>query len=488
MEDDNRYWEILLTVTSDFVLIVNSDYSIKKINPAAENFFAVSNKSATDINIFEFFARKNIAMPFGGDYDHKPIDITISYTSWIAPMEYHKLHWYVSTIENKTHDEKTILMVAKLVSNEEIHFFSKHFNQLVDCVPGSVYWKDADGRYLGCNKFMVETAGVASVDDIVGKTDFDLWPEQAQRIYDNDKMVMKKNELLLAEEEINISSEDKMYFSSIKIPLKNGDDIIGVIGSSMDITRLKKTEIKLTESNEALKAANDIKAEFIKNMSHDVRTPFMGILGIAEHLLDEENDPVKIKELGYIIESGKKLLAFFNSILSVMQKDHVLTYTKFEKFQVRKLLNDTKKIIEPVAYINGLKILIDVEAKVPQIILGDSAKIQQILLNLIGNAIKFTEKGHVKVYVGIIEESNDNILLEFIIEDTGVGIPKDKYEFIFEKFNRLSSVYKGKIKGLGLGLHIVKQLVEELQGEISVESRINYGSKFKCILPFRHQK
>ena len=371
---------------------------------------------------------------------------------------------------------------------EREHSVAKNLSQLIDCIPGSLYWKDSEGRYLGCNMFMVKTAGLKSLNEIIGKTDFELWPTNAKKIRENDVSVMESNKPIFLEEKIRIHSGEIMYFASNKVPLTDElDNVVGIICNSLDITKLKKTEKELKEAKEKAELSDSAKSIFIQNMQHDIRTPFAGIFGFTKILADQETNIKKKHFLQDIATSAKELLDYCDNILDFSKIEHGTAPILEAFFDIRKIANSVAEIESIAAMHKKLNLSITYDDKIPKAVVGDPQRLKRILLNLVSNAIKFTGSGKVTVSIKLATLNNTKrtCIIKFIICDTGIGIPVDKQHIIYEKFVRCTSSNKGIYKGQGLGLSIVKQLIEELDGDIHLKSEVGKGATFTFLLPFK---
>lgn len=325
---------------------------------------------------------------------------------------------------------------------------------------GNVYWKDKKGRYLGCNDAYAEMIGLYSPGDIVGKTDRELFQdklgeEQLAVIVDIDQTVMTQGaERTLEEIGVDKYGRLAMYMTK-KVPMRDSSNsVIGLVGTSLDITKQRQAEIA--------------KLEFLRNMSHDIMTPFTGILGISSVLYEEENDPDKKVHLKYLIQSSDRLLQLFKQILEVAELGG--RQLKLEQFNIEEIITETVEMVSASANHKGLSLQIEC----PNVVItSDKLRVARILLNLLGNAVKFTETGFVRVCVTYSPH------LTISVEDTGPGIPADKLDVIFEKFRKLTESGKHRnFMGSGIGLYIAKQFALELGGDISVESVVGKGSKF----------
>ncbi len=201
------------------------------------------------------------------------------------------------------------------IKKEHHYNFSKkdYFDYLLTLTPSSVYWKDLNGVYLGCNLSMLDMVGLSSIQEVIGKTDYDLpWRESAEILQEHDQEVIKSKRLHSFEEFGMLSDGNVITMICNKMPLINkSGEIIGIIGSSIDISRLKKTEVDLKSAKEAAEAASHAKTEFLENMRHDIRTPLSGIVGCARIIQSQPNDPEKVSEYAEdLIQSSGALLNF----------------------------------------------------------------------------------------------------------------------------------------------------------------------------------
>jgi signal transduction histidine kinase len=301
----------------------------------------------------------------------------------------------------------------------------------------------------------------------------------------NDKEVMRLGKARRGEEQITSKTGKVFTFMVIKVPLRDEDgNIIGTVGNSIDITNQKKAEKDLIKAKEQAEEANLSKANFLATVSHELRTPLNGILGISDILSRETLSPSQKELIKDIQTSGKNLLELVNDILDFSKLEIGKMVLEVKPFNPKKLVQDIiANIMHQIAN-KEIKILAKYDAEVPDEVLGDQLRTMQILVNLIGNSIKFTEKGHIKIKVVLTSKTNNRAVIDFVIQDTGIGIPKNKLNKIFDRFMQVEAKYNRRFGGVGLGLSICKQLVEMMEGDISVRSKLNRGSEFKVTIPF----
>jgi signal transduction histidine kinase len=242
--------------------------------------------------------------------------------------------------------------------------------------------------------------------------------------------------------------------------------------------RVTERTAELAASKEMAEAASRVKSEFMANMSHEFRTPMNGIMGMIDLALDTERDSERCDYLQAARSSAAALMTVISDILDFSKLDAHQLDLRCVQFSVVDCLATALQTLGETAGQKGLTIVSDVGRSVPQTLVGDPVRMGQILLNLVGNAIKFTERGQVAVRVETKSETNEKIALHFSVSDTGTGIPPEKQEMIFERFTQGDMSTTRKHGGLGLGLTICSQLVKEMGGRIWVESEIGVGSTF----------
>ncbi|MDA0759773.1 MAG: response regulator, partial [Proteobacteria bacterium] len=302
---------------------------------------------------------------------------------------------------------------------------------------------------------------------------------------ETDLLVMNSKKSVTREEESKISGSDKVsIFLSKKAPLYNKkNEVVGILGVSFDISDRKLMEANLEEARINAEAASQAKTEFLANMRHDIRTPLSGIVGFSEILKSEVSDP-RIKEYAdNLIASSHALLGLMDEVLEAIKVSSGERPLLKKKFSLEVTLTSITQLYAAKAAEKKLDLSLSLDANLPQFVIGDKIRFHRIALELVGNALNFTAVGHVIIQVELAKQEQQALVIRLTVSDTGMGIPKDKQQDIYVQFKRLTPSYQGIYKGAGLGLSIVKQFIDELGGEIYVDSGSGKGTVFTCLIP-----
>ena len=359
---------------------------------------------------------------------------------------------------------------------------------IIDSLPGHIYWKDKNFVFQGCNLLQAQSAGFTNQKAMIGKTDFDMpWHDKAAELQEMDQLVMQTRQSITREEKSQLAGSDHTStFLSKKTPLFNKKgEVTGILGISFDITDRKKLEDDIKIAKELAEKANLAKTRFLENMRHDIRTPLTGIVGFADIMKTETTEP-KFKEYAEnLVASSHALLDLLDEVLEAIRVSSGEIPMLRRKYDLRQTLQSIVELNRAKAKQKKIDLTFEFDTTIPQYVVGDKIRLHRIALELVANALNFTDVGHVKLSIILAKRENNTLIIKLVVEDTGIGIPQDKQQDLYLQFNRLTPSYAGIYSGAGLGLSVIKQFIDELKGEIYVDSALGKGSTFTCVLPIQ---
>ncbi|MGM0370685.1 MAG: response regulator [Bacillota bacterium] len=369
------------------------------------------------------------------------------------------------------------------------------FQQLISTAPDCIFIKDKQGRYQLANRALQELLGLKEAD-ILGSTDCELSSNREDDIFFEANLEsLDKEEQLIDEEKIMDSDGNQKWFQ-IKKTTVDYQGARCLLGIARDITERKEAErkleqytmdmelknIDLEEARNQAKQALQAKSEFLATMSHEIRTPMNSIIGMAELLLETDLNSKQKKYVDIFQSAGDNLLALINDILDLSKIEAGKIELEEKTFNLANIVESVAEMMAIKAYEKGLELPCRISSQIPNCLIGDESRLRQILINLIGNAIKFTAEGEVLIQVDLLNEIDSagetEVKLIFEVTDTGIGISQEKQDKIFSSFTQADSSKTREYGGTGLGLTISEKLVDLMDGDIWVESQPEMGSSF----------
>lgn len=370
-------------------------------------------------------------------------------------------------------------------ANERLAHERDLLHLLLDHIPDRIYFKDEHSRFVRISRAMAEYFNLADPEQAVGKWDFDFFTEEhAGQAYADEQRILRTGQPIIGlVEKETLPGGGVRWVTSTKMPARGRHgNTIGTFGISRDITTLKQAEAELRQAKEAAEAASRAKSEFLASMSHELRTPLNSIIGFANILLKNKEATLNAAQLNFlerIQANGKHLLALINEILDLSKIEAQKMELHLGQTDLDALIRETLAQHEALVREKPIQLLAEVPACVAPLE-TDADKLKQVLINLLGNALKFTERG--SIVVRLVTDPANHRPLRLEVRDTGIGIPKEKLGLIFDAFSQAEAGTSRKYGGTGLGLTISRALCHLMGYRIEVSSEVGRGSVFSVVL------
>lgn len=374
---------------------------------------------------------------------------------------------------------------------------------ILDSIPDIIFYKNLEGVYLGCNAAFARFVGM-NCSGIIGSSDYDLFDRKLADFFrENDQLMLEQGETRHNAEWIDYPDGRRVLVDTVKSPLKDAEGrIIGIIGISRDITDRKKAEdewrqnnlvldqamIKANQMAEQSESASMAKDMFLAHMSHEIRTPLNGVIGMTRLMLNTSLTDKQRRYAEVAKTSAESLLAIVNGILDFSKIGAGKLDIEHIRFSIDDVINGALNSFSDSAAKKDIQIHAAIDPSIPNWLMGDPMRLSQILNNLMSNAIKFTDAGHIHLSVDIRYLDSRSVAINFAVRDSGIGIIEEHLSHIFDAFGQADKSTTRVFGGTGLGLTICKQLCEMMGGRIRVESTFGKGCVFSFVLPFELAK
>lgn len=484
-----KRYQVLSQEGRDIIMFIETDGKIIDVNEAAINAYGYTRDEFNKLTVFDlrepdFFLREQIdkAESEGISFTtkHKRKDGTfmnVEVNSKGATIGGKRV--LLSIIRDITEREK-----AKDELRESQAKYKSLFLNMKDAFAFlKIIFNEnnvpVDLEYIEVNRSFEEMYSIRN-EEIVGSRILDVFPNTA-----NIFMDIVRNHYIKYKNLDNIPIREYYSFKGMWVVVSVNSPIEGYIVQTIrDVTYRKSAEISLNQAKEAAEQANKAKSEFLANMSHEIRTPLNGIVGMVDLTLLTELNEEQEENLMIVKSCSNSLLKVINDILDFSKMEAGKLIIEHINFDIKALVEEIIKSHSPRAIAKGVELNYAFSSTIPQYLIGDPNRLQQILNNLINNAIKFTESGEVWVKVKLLNNSENNVEIQFAVEDSGIGISKENIARIFESFSQVDGSFTRRFGGTGLGLAISKQLSERMGGRLWVKSEDGVGSKFNVTLKF----
>jgi PAS domain S-box-containing protein len=470
-----KEWEATFDAISDLILLTDASGRIIRCNKATVAKLETNFKSVIGRSIEEVFP--GVIEPELGKTTTKTQ--VLSLPSSIGWFEVNGFPFQIAENQQGTiyifHD-----VTQRKRAEAEIQRQKQFFEGVFQNSPVAIVTLDLNGHIVACNPAFEQLFGYQQVQVLGMKVDDLITPDDQREKAQEFNRRVKSGEIIHSVGRRKTASGDQIDVEIFNVPVTVNGEELGILGLYHDITELVTARRKAEEAGLA-------KSEFLANMSHEIRTPLNGIIGMLSLALDTNLTEEQVEYLTTSLESAESLLTLLNDSLDLAKIEAGKMELEIFDFNLRDVLENIAASQAQRAASKGIELSLLIPADTPVMLKGDANRLRQILINLVGNAVKFTERGEVVIQVKKISESGSQVNLGFYVRDTGIGIPPERQAAIFERFSQGDVYIRRKYGGTGLGLSISAQLVNLLGGQITLNSQEGVGSTFSFNVPFIKQ-
>jgi len=499
LKDREARYRLLAENATDLIWTADLQMRLTYMSPSVERLLGYTAEEAMAMPLQSFLPSSSYqqALSVLNDELSKVTAVPIGRTTMLELQIHRKDGTAIWTETNATwlrHDDgriSGILGVTRDIAErkkieDELRKSEEKFRLLTENVNDVIWIRDLDLKVTYVSRAVEKIMGYTPEEEMTHTTDQIMTPESYQRISQMlaEAMAREKagevvQEPYIIDVEVICKDGSTRWLEVSMNWLRNAEGRAeGIIGISRDVSERKQVELELRRAEELADQANQAKSQFLANVSHEIRTPMNGVLGMVELLKTTRLDDEQLDYVNTIQGSAESLLEIINDILDISKIEAGRMKLRAEGFDLADCLDEVKGILEYSAANKGLVFTVHYNA--PRRVIGDKTRIRQILMNLVGNAIKFTEKGGITVRADYQPQAGH---FRIAVSDTGIGIPENQQKIIFESFRQVDGGVSRKYEGTGLGLTIAKNMTELMGGHIELESREGRGTTFTVVLP-----
>ena len=503
MNAESNYARSLIEASLDPLVTINTEGKITDMNQALANITGFSREKLTGTDFFDYFTEPQMAREVYQEVFAKGSMADLPLTLRHKDGKLTDVLFNGSVYKDDHGNVLGVVIVARDVTAQKL--LSKYSLSLIEASLDPLVTINTEGKITDMNEALVNITGLTR-EQLTGTDFLDYFtePQMAREVYEDVFANGSVADSPLTLRHKGGKLTDVLFNGSVY--RDDHGNVLGVVIVARDVTEQKRLTKELTEAivfaelatsfaedekikaeKATLTAENAVKAkqQFLSNMSHEIRTPMNAIIGFTKVVLKTELTAKQKEYLTAIKMSGDALIVLINDILDLAKVDAgKMTFEKVP-FRMSLSLSAMLHLFETKIQEKNLELVKQYDSRIPDVLVGDPVRLHQIILNLVSNAVKFTNTGTITVIVQLLKEDDVNVQIEFAVSDTGIGIPNNKIEKIFENFQQASSGTSRIYGGTGLGLAIVKQLVETQGGSIGVKSTLDQGSTFSFVLTFQ---
>lgn len=506
LRESEARWRSVSVMAQDAIIMIDNDEKVLLWNPAATTLFGYSAEEAIGQSLHAMILPEHLRADFLSGFTQfratgqgNAIGKTLELPARRKEGGEFTVELAISAVQ--AHGQWRAIGIVKDISERKnaeqaLRRRDRYQRALLDNFPFLVWLKDTESRFLAVNQRFADACRQGTPEQLVGKTDIDIWPlDLAEGYRADDRTVLASGRSKSVEEAIIDDNGARKWSETYKSPVELDGELLGTVGFARDITERKQIDQELerhrqhledlvterttdlVKAKEAAESANVAKSVFLANMSHEIRTPLNAITGMAHLIRRAGLTPKQTEQMSKLEAAGEHLLGIINAVPELSKIEAGKFVLEETDLSINALLNNIASMLQDRITAKRLRLTRQIGA-LPMCLRGDPMRLQQALLNYAGNAVKFTERGFIALRVRCLEEDQRTALLRFEVEDSGIGIEPSALPRLFNAFEQADNSTTRKYGGTGLGLAITQKFAELMGGNAGVESQLGVGSTF----------